>query len=606
MKKAPRPRQTPRAIVVALAALVVLEWSIAALAQSTTPSAVSVSDDTPFNGQTMHGYAEARFRINNPTGAEHQVTITIPGQHDGGDTIGSVRRTVTVGAGSSATVSLFQPPLSMGYAQQAEVTVDGRRLDPVTVNSGYHTGVQAGRWRGSFEPAVLVSNRVSGPVRAALERIGAAAGSSPFSSGRSVNVTAAPGSPSQWSTHFLGYTRFAALLLTADDLRAAPEPVREAIDRYVEIGGTLIVFGDYTPEPVARRKTERVPHGDAYDKGFGAVLVRNVAFDQLERVPDATWQHWYRLIEASHNAMAISTDVASANARMPIVEALQVPVRAMLMLMFAFAILIGPVNYFVLARRRRQVWLLWTVPAISVVTSLAVFTYAYAAEGWRPRGRSQCVVHLDQGTQRATTLGWLAYYAPLTPSGGLRFDDLSELTPQLGDSGYYRGGGSTRTVDWTSGQHLASGWVTARTPAFFKLRRSQRRLERVTVTLEPGAKAPRVTNGLGATLTSFMLIDDRRACYSADGPIEPGATVTLTTRSVAHGTRELHEHFTGDWLLPEGGPVAPFAWQPNTYQATLDRNPFIEAGLDGLTSNEQATTVLGVLEAPVVIHANYP
>ena len=64
-----------------------------------------------------------------------------------------------------------------------------------------------------------------------------------------------------------------------------------------------------------------------------------------------------------------------ANRAFPVVEDIGVPVRGLLALMFLFALAIGPVNMFVLARKKRKLWLFWTVPVISFVTCLAVLGY---------------------------------------------------------------------------------------------------------------------------------------------------------------------------------------------------------------------------------------
>ena len=62
--------------------------------------------------------------------------------------------------------------------------------------------------------------------------------------------------------------------------------------------------------------------------------------------------------------------------------------------------------------------------------------------------------------------------------------------------GYGGGGGSARTLDWTGGQHLTSGWVSARVPAHFMLRKSEPRRERVEVSRNDEGELVAV-NGLG-------------------------------------------------------------------------------------------------------------
>ena len=48
---------------------------------------------------------------------------------------------------------------------------------------------------------------------------------------------------------------------------------------------------------------------------------------------------------------------------------------------------IGPVNLIYLNRIKRRTWMLWTIPAISVATTLLVFAYSLLREGITPDAR---------------------------------------------------------------------------------------------------------------------------------------------------------------------------------------------------------------------------
>ena len=99
----------------------------------------------------------------------------------------------------------------------------------------------------------------------------------------------------------------------------------------------------------------------------------------------------------------------------------KVPIRGMFPLVLLFAIAIGPLNLWLLSRYKRRIWLWWDVPAISLLTCLAVFGYAAFSEGWTGHGKTASMTLLDQRTRPATTFGYVSYYCPLTPSSGPRF-----------------------------------------------------------------------------------------------------------------------------------------------------------------------------------------
>src|SRR5262249_61142071 len=79
----------------------------------------------------------------------------------------------------------------------------------------------------------------------------------------------------------------------------------------------------------------------------------------------------------------------AATRRFPIVENLRIPVRGMFIVMLLFAFLIGPLNIRILTRKKRRIWLLWTVPSISLLACLALAGYMFFSEGWTGQVRSE-------------------------------------------------------------------------------------------------------------------------------------------------------------------------------------------------------------------------
>ncbi|MFW5692727.1 MAG: hypothetical protein ACOCWL_00790, partial [Thermoguttaceae bacterium] len=238
-----------------------------------------------------------------------------------------------------------------------------------------------------------------------------------------------------------------------------------------------------------------------------------------------------------------------------------------------------------------------------------VFGYSMASEGWAGRGRTASLTLLDQRCRRATTIGYVSYYSPLAP-GGLHFDaqtDAALLDPESGYGSYrYRETPSgLRFVDWTDGQHLASGWMKARVPAYFQVRKNEDRRERLTV--EPQADGSvRVLNALGADIDRLYVADASGRVLEA-GNIPAGAEQTLSVAAgAAPGEKEparMRSLFTqSNWLgrfhelqhAPD--PAALLA--PGCYIAFLDRSPFIESPMAGVEPEHTAAIVYGVFQRP--------
>ena len=293
------------------------------------------------------------------------------------------------------------------------------------------------------------------------------------------------------------------------------------------------------------------------------------------------------------------------NEAFPVVNSLGVPARGMLILMIVFALLIGPLNLYFLAKYDRRIWALWTVPLAAVLFSGLVFGYAVVAEGFSGHARHAGVTLLNERTGRATTLGWSAYYMPIAPGDGLRFSKDTEVTPRgYGDSGhgYYdrEQDDTALTVDWTDGQHLANGWVQSRVPAFFTTRKVEPRRERLVFAKNDDGQ-PTVTNGLGAHISGVRVAAADGTLYEAVG-LEAGATATLSLSSpggsLSNSRRQIdHWIKSGQWhaLHVLTGLAPPEA---NSYIAVLaDAAPFMDPGTDA--ANTQAEqVVIGLMETP--------
>ena len=234
-----------------------------------------------------------------------------------------------------------------------------------------------------------------------------------------------------------------------------------------------------------------------------------------------------------------------------------VPVKGLFVLVLLFTVGIGPVNIWILSKYRRRIWLWWNVPAVSLLTCLAVFCYALFSEGWIPQGKVASMTVLDEHSHRATTIGVLSYYCPLTPSGGLRFGvdtDVALLGSEPSQSYSYRPYRSRselaglRFVDWTVDQQLTSGWVTARVPAYFQTRKSEDRRERLLVRKDAKGNLS-VTNALGADIRQLFLADaSGHVFHASDVAAGREAALGLPCRVPTppdHGQADLRTLFLG-------------------------------------------------------------
>ena len=539
------------------------------------------------SGDSYHGYAEYRFAVTNRSSDKtHEVKLIFPKDSLGysGNRIREMTRSVLVGPSATAYVSLFQPPVEM-HGHSLGVVIDGRvQAEKVPLSSTRHGGAHyttrpitiTSAGSPSHSPGTTSTTVFSAPVILMSRNVDATnlhahankLLTTTSSLGRGSYETIDLGLPvSAWSTNWLGFSRYDGVVVTGDDIRQMPPAVQSALRRYVECGGALLVLGgrELTDSWELRESQKSEPLTDAagfvnYNIGFGQCIVSTETGTGHLKT-----EQWREVVESWINTATpwqIRWSIEDANRLFPVVSGgLGIPVRGLFLLMLLFVAVIGPVNLIVLSRKKRRIWMFWTVPVISLLTCVAVFAYATLAEGWNKHGRTEGVTILDENIHRATTIGWTAFYTSLTPGDGLHFGYETELTPQTIDMK------TERTINWTKDQHLQNGWVTARIPAHFMLRKSEVRRERVTVRTEANGRL-KIVNGLGADIRQFWLADRDGTIHTALN-IRAGAEANLTPQPELHlsGADERSEPnetvlFDGTLMVLLSGRILIELWDP--------------------------------------------
>ena len=358
----------------------------------------------------------------------HAVTIEVPARSYGrGQRIERIARTVQVEPGGSAKVPLLQPAVSIeghGFL----VVIDGRRHRQADEISHFSHGQGGWYSGGNVKHLVLASHAIDNHALDSSLHI--TDNKAPSRSNEIMHVLRALQASVDWSDNWLGYSRFDGVFITTDDLQVMPAQVKRALWRYVRAGGMLAIVGDWRPGPGEIEGPPRAfPAAYEYPCGFGRVVAITT------RDPES-WSDEFRAglvdrLKTMANPIGRFEDTKSANRAFPVVKDIQYSARGLFILVVVFAVVIGPINLLWLHRMRRRLWLLWTVPAISLTACGTLLAYAFLAEGWTPTIRLRGITVLDQRTHEATTIAMAGYYAPLTPSGGLSFPYSAEISPMI-------------------------------------------------------------------------------------------------------------------------------------------------------------------------------
>ncbi len=187
--------------------------------------------------------------------------------------------------------------------------------------------------------------------------------------------------------------------------------------------------------------------------------------------------------------------------------------------MLIFVVLIGPVNYLVLRRKKREPWLLVTMPVISAAFCLVVIGYVVFEEGWRSIARITAVTYLDQTRGLAATRADIGFYTPSAYRRPLAFapDDYLVLGPSAGPV----------SLRLEEGQLMAPGVIRPRIPLYYQLNRCGKRNEQLKFDPQTSEDTLTFVNGLGGEIEELTLVDGKGRYYTLPAPLPAGAKGTL-------------------------------------------------------------------------------
>jgi len=544
-----------------------------------------------------HGYSEIRVRLKNLSTQDQVVQLSYPSTHDRPVTCPVTTREVRVAAGQEAAVSLFQTALLDN--DMLEVRVDGSpdyvRIPAVSLYEHSYGNPPI--------PAVLLSRNIPQEFRDEVHPASTPpppGGGSPSPERATMALLRSELPVGQWSENWLGYSCFDAILMTDKDAEELPQQVQLALRRYLECGGAIVIHGNAVPAAFSQGGD---PNGSGgFYVGFGRVTAVSAGSAvEWKATHEKLKQtlHVYRPNEKPTNLF----DLLVANAT--------VPVRGLFVLVLLFGVGIGPANLLLLSRFKRRIWLWWNVPAISALTCLLVFGYAFASEGFMGHGRKASMTLLDQRAHRAATIGYVSYYCPLTPSAGAHFSVDTEATLLDNDPQPWRRYGGRedsnqpRFVDWTADQHMTSGWINARVPAYFQIRKNEDRRERLSVEKQADGSL-KIVNALGADIRHLSLADASGRVFEGHD-IPAGAERILKATADTIPSSRAPQAILENIFTPDTNWLNSFdTWRkkttfndklsPSSYVAVLDKSPFVESPLEDVDSEDTAAIVYGIMK----------
>jgi hypothetical protein len=562
---------------------------------------LKVTIDSEWAARTAPGYLPVRFDITNLGEAR---VIEIVGQgtrffrayrgvQPGGIV---VRQAVRLARGDRVRLTIPVPVFADNENIRFEIREDGRTLERFNYN-GFQSGIPPANASALIvaDPASAFGKvaagwprTITGSARLAGTVVTGPAATTISPGGRTLPPLDFLLDPARVPANWLGFTSLRAVVIGPTEWEQLNDAQKSALLTWTACGGDLMfVDGELSAllpsgqDPAAAGPDRRVRgyfFGRIHLPTSESVAAAGLAdvLSAAEKVQDPNWA-------LPANRARDWGVIAARGFRLPIPGVDGVPARAYLSILIVFSLLIGPVNYWFLWRKRQQVLLVLTAPFISAIFIVLLAGYVVAGEGLGVRGRAVTFTMLDQVRKQASTRASISLYAAgMTPAGGLRFARDAAVFP-IGPDG--KGSREGQILDLTDAQRFSAGVIQARSPTNFEEIAFRPARERLSFSREAGAMS--VVNGLGATV-AVLLYRDGDKVYSLAGPLPPGGkeilkTGALDARNVVPSDLPLSSRFT---YLVENQPAG-------SYLAVLERSPFWDPGVSRVAERGGFHLVIG-------------
>ena len=452
-----------------------------------------------FDNLALPGYAPVNVTINNHSGQTQrwEFEFSSPAYVYGSANVVKSTFTLTAENNGTRTTSLLVPTVLSSNGQmpiQLTVTGYGATGDEQILGG---PSTRTGKTRTAF---VAISESLGTSLWSGLQAKVDTAGMELM--GSTVN-------PDELPEDWRGLSGVGALWLTGDELNGLSPAQRQAVATWVRTGGWLMLCG-----------VTAVPDDLQY-AGFGKVRALPAKLDLsqtaeiIEKLPrregtfdTGTGARYNELAEVRPNVLLLGGFIG------------------------IFAIIVGPVNVFGLARRRRE-RLFWTTPLMSLCASGLLMGMIVAKDGTGGHGYRRAVVCLFPGSRTAvvrqeqisrTGVLMSSAFQTRDPVSMQELDIVTPDSPLAGSDDTpgreLRNEGTAFAKDWFETRAVQAQRIVAVTPT-----RAEITLLNAADVRDKGA-APVIVSSFGTTLDTFDYHDENHRPWQGTN-IRTGEKQTL-------------------------------------------------------------------------------
>lgn len=493
---------------------------------------VRIALTLPSDGWDGVGFMPVAVQIENNAATERAWQVEFQDNADGERTVRSTFKFRVPAHAAQETVVYLPGAGRSNFGEQLSASWQGPAVDPARQN-------------------ILVPHgNVGEPIAASHRLATGIAGLWPVpSGGRGNQRTITDLDPARWPADWRVWSPFGVVALGADEYAALDSGRRAALRDWMALGGRLVLeptgagAGPGSTEPVglgnltiwdgnlqaihdvrttSQTYSQRTRISPPPAPGSGlptfttSVMTRSFP-EPFETIPEfapaapriAPWTGRYQLLAESDFGLW-------ATERNPI---------ALVVGLLVFALVVGPVNFFVFAPPGRRHRLFVTVPALSLLATLCLAATIVFGDGFGGRGVRPALVLLLPGQNRAAVFQeQISRTGVLLGAGFSLPADTAVCEPETGNGDRPRGGGPQLVRADTA---VRGDWFRSRmtqTQQFWRITPTRARVELVGGGQDRAA--PVVQSSVTTTLHDFVYVDAAGTAWKAD-LLPPGQRVTL-------------------------------------------------------------------------------
>jgi hypothetical protein len=549
-------------------------------------------------GDSQHGYTEYPFEIKNYSKTKsHSVELFMPGEASHsfiGNYLSQLSKKINIPPNSTIKISLFQPFIKL---PDSDVNV---YLDSILQLEKIHLGFKRNCYNYTSY-SVLHGKEVPTVFLNTFEKL-----FSPSSGYKknTLNLSRIDFPLHGLSSNVLAYSRYDAILLTYDEFSILNKDQKNVMYKFVALGGNLGIIGQIPSGKIFDLKIN-----DSCNIGFGKIYnfrKKLQIFEELtntKKTSDKVYfisSNFIKQIKKTSSILSARDSITSLNSAFPVIDNISIPSKMIIVIMATFAIIAITLSIALGFIKNKSMLLYILLPCISMIFALILVVVSVINDGITPSVRTQSFTILDQGKKTAYTIAVSAYYTPISLRSGLHFDPDSEVfyLSNYNENMY--------TVNLTNDQNFLNAWITPRTPAFFGIRKYQKKRERI-IFRKNNTGEVRALNGFPLTIDKIFYSNEKGEIFEAEN-IQPGKIALLNPynknelkfkqQSININSFNYLNIIQGKSSDKNNGKLMLLQFlkylHPSEYILSFKGSPFIENAISGSIENKSQAIVFGI------------